>query len=75
MLLITEQYRLENCWWKWKFRGGFCKEFRLGWGGGGQWESGSLEDSEQIRENRSYVSMETVIIIESSLADWGCSIK
>lgn len=67
---------LNNVGWriaggKWKFCGDFWKELRLGWGWGGWWESGSLGDSEQIRENRSYVSMEAVIIIESSLADWG----
>lgn len=38
----------------------------------GEWVLGN---SEGMRENRSYVSMETVILIESSVPDWGCGIK
>lgn len=49
---------------------------RIGGGGVGR-EVGEwvLGNSEGMRENRSYVSMETVILIESSVPDWGCGIK
>lgn len=40
-----------------------------------KWESGSLGNSEGMRKNRLYVSMETVTIIESSAPGWGCDIK
>lgn len=46
-----------------------------GWGVGREVGEWVLGNSEGMRENRSYVSMETVILIESSVPDWGCGIK
>lgn len=44
-----------------------------GWGE--KWESGSLGSSEGMRATRSYISMETAIIIESSVPVGGCGIR
>lgn len=51
---------------------GVAKRTRLGVGVGGveELESRSLGNSEGIRENKSCISMETVIIIESSVPVW-----
>ena len=47
-----------------------------GWRGGlEKWENGSSGNSEEMRANRSYVSMETVTIIEISIPGWGCGLK
>ena len=51
---------------------GVAKRTRLGVGVGGveELESRSLGNSEGIRENKSCISMETVIIIESTVPVW-----
>lgn len=55
---------------------GLTERIRIGWCGGGveKWENGSSGNSEEMRANRSYVSMETVTIIEISIPGWGWSL-
>lgn len=40
-----------------------------------KWENGSSGNSEEMRANRSYVSMETATIIEISIPGWGYGLK
>lgn len=61
---------------EWKCQKALQKGSGLGGVGEGveKWENGSSGNSEEMRANRSYVSMETVTIIEISIPGWGCSL-